>query len=472
MLAPTGICGLDDVIRGFPKGGLILVAGNPGTGKTVFSASYIYNGVLKYGEKGVYVSLSEDKEAFYEYMNAFDMDFEKLEKEGLFEFISLLTLREDAVVSQIQEIIDAISRMKAKRLVIDSFTALTQGVADTRQLRVFLHSILSKIIRDLSCTTILVEEVPYGDEEIGYGFEEFVADGILLLKTTRLDGRLFRELTIAKMRGTSVQNPDLAFTLTEGFRVFPPFRYRSPKEVKNFKAIPDKTAVFSTGIPDLDDILGGFAEGSTVLVEVDPRLRKEEYMLFITPIILNYAKKGKGVIVIPPVGINYDDYLKMGELYSGLEKEFFRRFRMIEPAELLEEPIPEWVFSWRFKTPEEDYKIFLKVEKRLMDLCGSPPIRVIGASMLAHYYGVDGAVTFANFDIARVKRTRGLSIWLVEPVYPNLIDRLAPLASTYLKLTREHGCVIFYGIKPRTTLYAVELEASKEYSELRLIPIT
>ncbi|MEM1990409.1 MAG: ATPase domain-containing protein, partial [Candidatus Bathyarchaeia archaeon] len=35
---PTGISGLDAVIGGgFPRGGLIVLAGNPGTGKTMFS---------------------------------------------------------------------------------------------------------------------------------------------------------------------------------------------------------------------------------------------------------------------------------------------------------------------------------------------------------------------------------------------------------------------------------------------------
>ncbi|RLG07343.1 MAG: hypothetical protein DRN59_01405 [Thaumarchaeota archaeon] len=44
MLAPTGIPNFDEVFGGLPKGGLIVVAGGPGTGKTIFSASYLYYG--------------------------------------------------------------------------------------------------------------------------------------------------------------------------------------------------------------------------------------------------------------------------------------------------------------------------------------------------------------------------------------------------------------------------------------------
>ncbi|MEM1514981.1 MAG: ATPase domain-containing protein [Thermoproteota archaeon] len=38
---PTGMDGLDKVIGGgFPRGSLIILAGNPGTGKTIFSACF------------------------------------------------------------------------------------------------------------------------------------------------------------------------------------------------------------------------------------------------------------------------------------------------------------------------------------------------------------------------------------------------------------------------------------------------
>ena len=53
---PTGIKGLDSVISGgFPRGSLILLAGNPGTGKTVFSSAFLYHGAVDYGENGIYV---------------------------------------------------------------------------------------------------------------------------------------------------------------------------------------------------------------------------------------------------------------------------------------------------------------------------------------------------------------------------------------------------------------------------------
>src|SRR6185503_13002937 len=58
-LAPTGIAGLDDILRGgLPRGQIYLVEGNPGTGKTTLSLQFLLEGV-KRGETVLYITLSE-----------------------------------------------------------------------------------------------------------------------------------------------------------------------------------------------------------------------------------------------------------------------------------------------------------------------------------------------------------------------------------------------------------------------------
>ena len=55
----TGIAGLDALIEGgIPKGSTVLIAGNPGSGKTVLTAHFLYAGLIK-NENGIYVSFSE-----------------------------------------------------------------------------------------------------------------------------------------------------------------------------------------------------------------------------------------------------------------------------------------------------------------------------------------------------------------------------------------------------------------------------
>jgi circadian clock protein KaiC len=169
-LVPSGIEGLDELVGGgLPRGGLIVLAGNPGTGKSIFSAHFLYRGCVDYGESGVYVGFAEDREAFYRNMKAFGFDFEKLEREGRFSFLDLVTMREEAISTIMELIVRKIAELGAKRLVVDSFSAMAQAFRETHDVRIVLHTILGRIVKSMGCTTILVVEVPYGETRIGLG---------------------------------------------------------------------------------------------------------------------------------------------------------------------------------------------------------------------------------------------------------------------------------------------------------------
>jgi circadian clock protein KaiC len=71
----TGIKGLDSLIEGgIPRGFTVLVAGNLGTGKTILTSHFLYEGLTN-GENGLYVSFSESKEQFYDNTDRIGLDF-------------------------------------------------------------------------------------------------------------------------------------------------------------------------------------------------------------------------------------------------------------------------------------------------------------------------------------------------------------------------------------------------------------
>jgi circadian clock protein KaiC len=83
----TGIASLDALIEGgIPRGSTVLVAGNPGTGKTILTSHFLYEG-LSIGEAGVYVSFSESKKQFYDNFERFGMRFLDFEKDNKFAFL-------------------------------------------------------------------------------------------------------------------------------------------------------------------------------------------------------------------------------------------------------------------------------------------------------------------------------------------------------------------------------------------------
>ena len=202
----TGIDYFDECIlkNGFPDGSLILVAGEPGAGKTIFSATFVYNGAKKFGEKGIYISLAETKKEFYESMKQLGMNFEELEDKGLFKFVDLVTVREETIKKEIELLMNEIIKFQPKRIVVDPISVFAQvlGVEGTR---VFLHTMLGRFIKAYNSTALLIAEKAIGAEKIGYGIEEFVVDGVIVLRYQSFGEVTRRVMEIPKMRRKSIE---------------------------------------------------------------------------------------------------------------------------------------------------------------------------------------------------------------------------------------------------------------------------
>ena len=76
----TGIEGFDNLVDGgIPQNFNVLVSGGAGTGKTIFGLSFIYNGAIKYKEKGLFLSFEQSEESLKKQAYQLGMDFEKAE---------------------------------------------------------------------------------------------------------------------------------------------------------------------------------------------------------------------------------------------------------------------------------------------------------------------------------------------------------------------------------------------------------
>jgi len=216
---PTGIPVLDKVLEGgFPQGAVILVAGNPGAGKTTFAATYIYNGAVKYGEPGLYISFVEDRESFISYMRSLGMDFEELEREGLFTYMPIpYTDISKSLETIVFRIMQLARERNVRRVVIDSVTAIAQALRDKPRMRAFLHNTFIYGLKRLgNVTSILIADLPFGSTTIGLGVEEFVVDGVLVLKVQRIEGMVVRYLEIWKLRGTKISRSFIPYTIRRG----------------------------------------------------------------------------------------------------------------------------------------------------------------------------------------------------------------------------------------------------------------
>ena len=468
----SGVPGVDELIMGLPKGGLIIIAGGPGTGKTIFSAGFLYWGAVKFGERGLYVSLAEDEETFTRNMKKLGYDFEKLEQQGLFKFVDALTLMEAGTSKLLELIIEESSSFKAQRLVVDSLTALAQGLKDSRELRVFLHSLFSKIMKGLNCTTILIEEIPIGETRIGYGFEEFVASAVIILEKDMIDDKFMRRLRIEKLRGAPVPNNRACFTLETGFTAFPPFKFQSLENPSSPEPVPDPLNRYSTGIRDLDEHMGGYSKGSTTLLEIDPRVTREQYRFIVWPHSANFLQKGRPLITVPGMGSSLRDVNAFYEACAIPEDKRIKARHFLTIDSVGRNPPPNIIPY----DPSEGAEKFIDKLEDTADVLlrdeGEPPLMTLSMDSLEFNFGYEDTLKVVSRISAWTRRNEGLSLLVDKSAIPELSRRTASIASAHLRLTRKHGCLLLYGVKPRTALYAVKVETEKGYYQTRLIPIT
>lgn len=467
----TGIDGLNEVIEGgFPKGSLILLAGEPGTGKTVFSIQFLTKG-CELGEPGVYASFAEAKDTLIN--NSFrhlGVDLAKLEAEGKLKVLDFTAMREEAVSTILEMILREVEALKAERLVIDSFSAIAQAFKEPIEVRIILNTVLNRIARGMGCTTVMVEEIPISESKIGLGMEEFVADGVLKLRAGELDGRLLRDLEMLKLRGTRLCERKLIFTLEKGFKAFPPFKPKPIEKPRRFQPIPDLPNKYSTGSKDLDKVLdGGFNKGETVLLEIGERISIGEYHLVLVPIMLNFIAQGRGILLIPSPGIDAEKARAIGLSYGLTDDEINRLLRVCEPRSLGEDK--PYSIKFDLENLWEAYSKYVKLEEDLRRVTGQPVICVTSVNTLLSYFDEATCEKILSQDAIRIHKNEALGILVIKPGYEKLTIKLSSIATIHLKLVREHGCLLLYGLKPRTNLYAVEMDVSKGYPLPKLTPI-
>ena len=94
----SGIPGFDEISHGgIPRGRTTLVSGTSGSGKTAFSAQFLHEGVVDFGENGVFVTFEETPEDIIKNTNSFGWNIGKLVKEGKWVFVDASPDESDSV---------------------------------------------------------------------------------------------------------------------------------------------------------------------------------------------------------------------------------------------------------------------------------------------------------------------------------------------------------------------------------------
>ncbi|MEM2109428.1 MAG: ATPase domain-containing protein [Candidatus Odinarchaeota archaeon] len=224
----TGIKGFDELIKGgFPNTGTYLVTGTSGTGKTLFGIEFVYKGITMFDEPGVFITMDEPPDKLRAHVKmSFGWDLEKLENEGKLAIVDAISsrvsapsnekyiLRRGEIDSLLYKTANIIGEIGAKRVVLDSIVSLAYQYDSIFDLRRDIQR-LCYGISQLNCTFLITTEVPSGSDRLSrFDIEEFVVDGIILLKLEKESDVNLRRLMIVKMRGTDHDMKEHTFNIT------------------------------------------------------------------------------------------------------------------------------------------------------------------------------------------------------------------------------------------------------------------
>jgi circadian clock protein KaiC len=255
----------NDKLDGVLEGGLLanainVVAGVPGTGKTILAQQYVFENASADRPAIYFSTISEPLEKIIRYGQTLDFFDAAMVGHSVF-YEDAGPLLGDGGLVPFRDRIDAL--LKERRpglLVIDSFRALRTYANSESEFRYFLHN-LSGHLSAFPVTSLWVGEYAFTD--LGTAPEFAVADGIVYLSLDQVGEREMRMFQVLKLRGSGFRSGKHAVRISSsGIEVFP--RLADPGAPIDGGADEQKV---SSGIDALDDMLAdGFWPGSSTLV--------------------------------------------------------------------------------------------------------------------------------------------------------------------------------------------------------------
>jgi KaiC/GvpD/RAD55 family RecA-like ATPase len=235
----SGIEGLDGLLQGgYPRGSVILIAGTPGTGKTIACFQYINDG-LKKGEKCLFLTSDQRIDNLVRQAKKFGFDFSTPIQQGLMTF-KYLDLEKHTVHKEME---DEIRTGNYTRVVLDSLTPLSEvpvwitnrgteiipsedsfnntayPIDSVQATRMHVRRLLG-ILEEDACTALVTSEISEGTRDLSRdSISEFLVDGILVLDLDSAMDR--RKLMIRKMRETkhTLKPRDIEINSQGGIRI-------------------------------------------------------------------------------------------------------------------------------------------------------------------------------------------------------------------------------------------------------------
>ena len=255
----SGVPGLDLVLNGgVQPGAVVIVAGPPGSGKTILAQQMCFANATAERKCVYYTTVSETHTKLVRHLEPFSFfDAEALGPRV--EYIHLGDFlrpeREDGLELMTSEIVRKGLDEKPALVVIDSAKML-RDFANEGELRTALYNLTGRFAQSDTVLLLLGEYTP---GELRSNVEFSLADGILQLEYEAREPMDRRWLRVVKLRGTNPRSGKHTFRIgPDGIAVYPRIETLIPH-----RPVPTAGHRIHSGIPGLDELMSGGAKKGT-----------------------------------------------------------------------------------------------------------------------------------------------------------------------------------------------------------------
>ncbi|WP_225412508.1 ATPase domain-containing protein [Stigmatella hybrida] len=259
---PSGVLGLDAILDGgFLQGGTYIIAGMPGTGKTILGNQVCFHHVA-HGGRVVYVTLlAETHGRLLAHLRGMAFFSEEPLASALHYVSAYRVLTSEGLPGLLELLRKLIREHRASMLVLDGLVSASASAPNELAFKEFVHE-LNTLVSVIGCTTFLLTN-GHSPEDVHP--EHTMVDGLIELTDELIGVRAVRELIVRKFRGSAHLRGRHVFQISpQGITVYP----RSEAMLADPIAVPGEyKARAPVGLPELDGMLrGGLQRGSATLI--------------------------------------------------------------------------------------------------------------------------------------------------------------------------------------------------------------
>ena len=256
----TGVPGLDTVLHGgLISGAVYIIQGFPGAGKTVLANQVCFHRAASGGQSLYVTLLAESHDRMLEHLSVLDYFDKTKTPEAVYYESAFSTLEEEGLEGILRLLTHERKRRSASLIVLDGLFVLEETVQSEAEFRKFVNS-LSAFAR-LTGTTILLLT---NSARSASSPEYTMVDGWLELGMQQVDYQSYRYLQVHKYRGSGfISGRHVSNISDAGIQVLP----RLENSVGRSGVSTASRDILSTGVPTLDQMIGGGVRcGSTTLL--------------------------------------------------------------------------------------------------------------------------------------------------------------------------------------------------------------